>query len=310
MNEIGPAYYLSIMAMARNECPSYPEWLAHHRTYGVQHFYVIDNDSSDSCEGYLSAQPDVTVWSWTLRAEEVVMRSVDRNASGYEIHGRLGNQMMAYNHFLPRVLAEWVAIIDLDEFIWSPNGTVATVLQSLPLETRQVCLPWLSFGSGNLTAQPSCVTATNVLRMDTSHPGLAIGKCIMRTRQIASVQIHRSVMFNETYHRRIAGCSCGDFRASCGCCGHTGPSPSAACHSLTPSRLEAQQLRLHHYISQSREHMLRKSHVGEADLGKRVRDDKYWKWVEYYHNRLKDTSLAERSVCRASDDASSHSIDD
>ena len=58
-------------------------------------------------------------------------------------------------------------------------------------------------------------------------------------------------------------------------------------------------LRLHHYISQSKAHMQRRSQVGEADLYRRVRNKAYWRMLEaVYINRVQDTSLAERSVCR------------
>ena len=79
-------------------------------------------------------------------------------------------------------------------------------------------------------------------------------------------------------------------------------------------------LRLHHYISQSKAHMQRRSQVGEADLSRRVRNKAYWRMLDpnpnpnpyltnpnkaywrmleaVYINRVQDTSLAERSVCR------------
>ena len=45
--------------------------------------------------------------------------------------------------------------------------------------------------------------------------------------------------------------------------------------------------------------MQRRSQVGEADLSRRVRNKAYWRMLEaVYINRVQDTSLAERSVCR------------
>ena len=101
------------------------------------------------------------------------------------------------------------------------------------------------------------------------------------------------------HHRRGPGCMCTD-GSRCSCCGHTGPSPSMAC-VIKAHRLRGQTqdtLRLHHYISQSKEHMLHKSRTGEADLTYRNRNDKYWEWVEQKSNSVFDDTLANQSVCR------------
>jgi len=192
-----------------------------------------------------------------------------------------------------------VGIIDMDEFAFWINTTLARFLRQLTPAKQQVCLPWIIFGSSNLTVQPACVTEANVRRRGNVERE---GKCFMRTRRILSAEIHRTVMHNETYHRRGEGCVCGDGRR-CNCCGHTGPSPAFACHSslspLRSSQASTPHLRLHHYISQSREHMLARSSVGEADLYKRTRSDSYWNRIEALSNGVLDFSLAKRAVCRA-----------
>ena len=139
-----------------------------------------------------------------------------------------------------------------------------------------------------------CVTASNVFRRGMPERE---GKCIMRTRELVHAEIHRSVMRNESYHRRGDGCICGDHRR-CSCCGHTGPSPAFACSTYGYLRTKSPHLRLHHYISQSREHMQQKSMVGEADLYKRVRSPAYWNRIEAISNTLRDTTLAREAVCR------------
>jgi glycosyltransferase involved in cell wall biosynthesis len=46
----------------RNETGRLPHFLDHHRKLGVDHFLVVDNDSTDGTQTLLSAQPDVSVW--------------------------------------------------------------------------------------------------------------------------------------------------------------------------------------------------------------------------------------------------------
>lgn len=60
--------FLGLLAMVRNECLSYPEWFAHHRSQGFDAFYLIDNNSTDGCWPYLRLQKDVTVLNWFPRA--------------------------------------------------------------------------------------------------------------------------------------------------------------------------------------------------------------------------------------------------
>lgn len=237
--------YLGILAMARNECPSYPEWLAHYRSQGVERFFIIDNNSSDGCEPYLAKQTDVTTFFWAQRSTD--KHKALANAT---LAGRVSssNQAIAYNYFLPNVTSEWVGVVDIDEYLFGVNESIATHLRGLDQSIRQVCAPWIIFGSGNLTRQPSCVTTANVLRAGSSDH---VGKCLMRTDLILAVEIHRSVMVNETYHRRAKGCKCGD-GTSCNCCGHTGPSAAMACNQVHTWKWGRQKLRLHHYISQSR----------------------------------------------------------
>ena len=66
-----------------------------------------------------------------------------------------------------------------------------------------------------------------------------------------------------------------------------------------------QQVRLHHYISQSHEMMRRKQLRGDADLMKH-RTQLYWRRMEWYNNRELDTSLrnlsASNEVCTSPPD--------
>lgn len=47
----------------RNESLRLPHFLDHHRKLGVDHFLIVDNDSTDGTAEYLAGQPDVSLWS-------------------------------------------------------------------------------------------------------------------------------------------------------------------------------------------------------------------------------------------------------
>ncbi|MCQ0090995.1 glycosyltransferase family 2 protein [Roseovarius sp. M141] len=58
---IRPGAILAFSTM-RNEALRLPFFLDHHRKLGVDHFLIVDNDSSDGTRDYLAAQGDVSLW--------------------------------------------------------------------------------------------------------------------------------------------------------------------------------------------------------------------------------------------------------
>ena len=46
----------------RNESMRLPYFLEHYRALGVDHFFMVDNNSDDGCATYLTEQPDVTLY--------------------------------------------------------------------------------------------------------------------------------------------------------------------------------------------------------------------------------------------------------
>lgn len=58
---IRPGAILAFSTM-RNEAIRLPFFLDHHRKLGVDHFLIVDNDSTDGTRDYLARQPDVSLW--------------------------------------------------------------------------------------------------------------------------------------------------------------------------------------------------------------------------------------------------------
>ena len=160
-----PLDTLAVLAIFRNECHAFEEWLTHYRWQGVAHFYLIDNGSNEQQCTRPSAS-DLTWLSWTHRPSKGT-----------------SNQANAYNAHVGAVQEDWVVIVDLDEFFFGVNATLAGFLRSLPPVVGQLCAPWISFGSSGLVDQPTCVTKANVRRRQTSE---LIGKCAVRVRRRAS----------------------------------------------------------------------------------------------------------------------------
>ena len=95
-------YTLVIVAIFKNEAIAMKEWLQHYINQGVEHFYMIDNGSTDNWESEVDGFP-VTIF--------------------YDDEKHKQNDH--YNkYFLKTVqsISEWVMVVDLDEFMYARNG--------------------------------------------------------------------------------------------------------------------------------------------------------------------------------------------
>lgn len=52
-----------VFSTVRNERLRLPYFLRYYRDLGVDHFLIVDNDSTDGTRDYLAAQPDVSLWT-------------------------------------------------------------------------------------------------------------------------------------------------------------------------------------------------------------------------------------------------------
>jgi hypothetical protein len=146
--------YLSICAVYRDEGPYLREWVEFHRLVGVERFFLYDNRSADDHREALApyvADGSVTLHDWP----------------------RWPAQIQAYDHCLKRHAADsrWIAFIDLDEFLFSPEGTLLPDVLREFEEFPGVGVNWAVFGSaGHETTPPGLVIESYLRRSD--DPGI------------------------------------------------------------------------------------------------------------------------------------------
>ncbi|WP_375253708.1 glycosyltransferase family 2 protein [Yoonia sp.] len=99
---IGPDDILLFCAF-RNEDVRLPYFLDYYRKLGIDHFVMVDNDSSDAGAAFLANQPDVSLWS-------------THDAYG---DARFGMDWLTYlqGRFAP---GHWALTVDVDEFFVYP----------------------------------------------------------------------------------------------------------------------------------------------------------------------------------------------
>lgn len=129
-------YFLSICAIVKNEVPYILEWIAFHKLQGVEHFYLYDNGSDDGTFELLEnlqTKGLVSLEDWSA------IKPV---------------QLDAYNDCLRehRKDSEWIAAIDIDEFLYSetyPNlqEHIKSILYFTSHLVGAIAAHWFLFGS-------------------------------------------------------------------------------------------------------------------------------------------------------------------
>jgi len=133
-------FKLSIGAMFKNESHCIEEWIEHYLFHGADHFYLIDDQSTDNTLEIIKPYIDkgiVTLFS-----------AVWEN---YE-----GRQKDLYNHFIFPHLNEtkWLLMVDLDEFVWSQYSINLNDILNQCNHMGQIQVENTIFGSNGHIQQP------------------------------------------------------------------------------------------------------------------------------------------------------------
>ncbi len=224
-----PPLGLAVCAIFRDEARYLAEWVAFHRIQGVERFYLYDNLSSDEWRAELAPEIEAGIVEVTHWPPEP-------------------GQMSAYEDCLERHRdeARWIAMIDIDEFLFSPTGA------PLPEVLRR-------FDTHPAVAVNRRFFGTNGHR----HPadGLVTENYPMRARDDDWTNL---LVKSIVYPRMTVGAhSAHTFRLRGVPVGEDGlPVPKATREPAT-----ADLLRINHYYAKSEEEFRRKSVTPRADSG-------------------------------------------
>lgn len=140
-----PKHFFSVGAVFKNEAHALKEWLEHYIREGADHFYLVDDSSTDNSVEILAPYIErglVTLYQPTW-------------------HRYLGRQRAMYNNFFLPVLKEsqWFLVVDLDEFVWSPAcKDLPHLLRQIP-HLAQIQVSVTIFGSNGHVKQPPSMIA-------------------------------------------------------------------------------------------------------------------------------------------------------
>jgi hypothetical protein len=147
--------FLAIAAIFKNEAPYLKEWMDYHLLVGVEHFYLYDNGSTD--------QPRDVLAPYMRRGEVTLIQWPDREKESWQ-ERKWGwvftTQVAAYEHafLLARGHREWIAAIDIDEFLVPMQVDSLREVLELYAPYPGIEVSWQIFGtSGHVKAPPSII---------------------------------------------------------------------------------------------------------------------------------------------------------
>jgi len=134
-------YYLSVGAMFKNERNGIVEWIKHYLHHGVEHFYLINDGSTDDTVAQIQEYIDKGLIT-LFNVEEPYY---------------LGRQRNLYNrHILPCIKqTKWLMMVDLDEYVWSRQSINLLYVLKSAEHLAQIQIRELLFGSNGHEQQPT-----------------------------------------------------------------------------------------------------------------------------------------------------------
>ena len=268
-------YLLSVGAILCNESMIVSEWIQHYIDEGVEHFYLIENNSTDAYSSF-----------------DIIQDKYSKYVTYFRNDARYA-QEHHYNHYFKIAVqeSEWLMIVDLDEFVYARNpfNTILEYIQKIhPMRIDQIMIPWKMYGSSGFKDQPENVIHYFVMRQIydgkitsqamRNHKDINV-KSIVRTSSVISFRIHSHYLKPNSISRRsnYQICRSDDWLPT------------------TEEMLKTESLHLNHYAIQSLEFFTKiKMARGSATnpVENNIRNMNYFN--RYDSNRLLDDELSSK----------------
>ncbi|MFA7655075.1 glycosyltransferase family 2 protein [Acidithiobacillus thiooxidans] len=241
-----PIFQLSVCAIVKNEGRDIAEWIAFHLMQGVEHFFIFDNASNDNTVEQILRFPDsfITLIDWPISP------------------GQQAAYMYAISKF--RDFSQWMAFIDADEFLFSPNGDDLRLVLEPYVNASGVVVHWAVYGSSRKKTRQDdeFVIDSFDLRAPLNFWINGYVKSVLNPRQIIGVCMspHVFVTASEAVNERgqLVSYTCGGFEANTSC----------------------EKLRINHYPVKDFDSWVIKSKKGFADQEGERNDSMF----EYYNS--------------------------
>lgn len=221
-------HHTAIAACFRNEAPYLREWIAFHLVQGVDHFYLYNNRSEDAFVDQLRPFARyITLMDWDHPAPcqlDIYANAISIAASS----------------------TKWLAVIDCDEFLFSPSRVPLPLVLDSFGDVSGVCVNWACYGPSGHVSMPTGLTINNYTRrIPLESPVNTHVKTIVRPNRVGHVLTPHHFSYTTSHSVDTHGRACA------------GPWSASPLHDV---------LRINHYLTRSREEWQRKVNRGRADV--------------------------------------------
>ena len=145
-------------------------WIEHYLWQGVEHFFLIDNDSTDNPLLILQEYIDKNIVSYYYKPEK---------------HKQVEHYQFIYDNYNLKNKTKWLIVADLDEFWYSSDKLVNIIDNYYNYDV--IYSNWLMFGHNNNILHPTDIRLSNLYRVPTIHSNT---KWIIKTESINSDDIN------------------------------------------------------------------------------------------------------------------------
>jgi hypothetical protein len=177
-------YYLSVGAMFKNESHSIKEWIMHYLHHGAEHFYLINDNSSDNFMEIIQEYID-----------NGIVTLFNDNEPYY-----LGRQRNLYNkHILPRIKeTKWLLMVDMDEYVWSKMDVNLSNVLKICENLAQIQIRQTLFGSNGHITQPKFLVKSFTKKENENPSEGKVKYFINNSYEFSSLNIHHANFVDET----------------------------------------------------------------------------------------------------------------
>jgi hypothetical protein len=147
-------YFLSVLAQFKNETMNLKVWIEHYLWQGVDHFYLIDNGSTDNP---------------LLILQEYINKGIVTYYYKPIRHQQIENYRWVFDYENMKTKTYWLAVCDLDEFFYGVDQKLRKKIQTLN-SYDLINVNWLVYGNSGINKHPKDIRTTFVNRFPKIDP--------------------------------------------------------------------------------------------------------------------------------------------
>ena len=123
-------YKLSLCVVIKNEVEYLNDFLEHYVIQGIEHFYIINNNSTDGVGNFIENHK---------YRDKITLIKDDTEFKNNEVKNMNKDILDRNLYSLIKETTEWSIIVDIDEFMYGKNGfTISSYIDSLEEEINCV----------------------------------------------------------------------------------------------------------------------------------------------------------------------------